>query len=161
MYKIFIKNILSFIFIIITCSTYAQNKVEYIVYGTYYGECWGHCSLMFKLDNSKLLVDTTRSFFKNWEKTVTFKNDTASQKDFLDAKEILQTIPTLLFISTSKSFGDPDGYDQGGIFVQLKINKKIKRFYIDRAGDKTPPALRNFAELIDKKVNSKWTYYYR
>jgi hypothetical protein len=116
---------------------------------------------MFKLDKTKLLVGTTGSFFNNWEKTVTFKDDTLAYKDFSDAQEIRHKIPSLLLNSSSKSFGDPDGHDQGGIFVQLKIDREIKTFYIDVDNDKIPSELRSFADLVGKKVSSKWTHYYR
>ena len=115
---------------------------------------------MFKLDRTKLLVDTTGSFFNNWEKAVTFKDDTLDQKDFLDAQEIRQKIPNLLLNSSSKSFGDPDGHDQGGIFVQLKIGAEIKTFYIDVENEKIPSGLRSLADLIGKNVSSKWEHYY-
>ena len=144
-----------------SCSIHNRDNIDYIIYGTYAGECMGHCSLMFKLDTSKLFVDTTGSFFNNWEKTVTFNNDTLSREDFLNAQDIRQKLPTLLLTSSSTSFGRPDGYDQGGIFVQFKIDKEIKTFYIDVDKDKIPSGLRNFAELIESKVTSKWDYYYR
>src|SRR3982751_3767320 len=94
---VFSKTFSFFTLLVVTsCSTPSRDKIDYIIYGTYAGECSGHCSLMFKLDKTKLLVDTTGSFFNNWEKTVTFKDDTLAYKDFSDAQEIRHKIPSLL-----------------------------------------------------------------
>ena len=117
---------------------------------------------MFKLNSSHLIADTSDSFFDNMEKTVSFlKSDTLVQSDFLSAGEIKKNIPSLLFKSPSKSFGDPDGHDQGGIFVQFKTDKEIKTFYIDVEDDKIPRELISFTDLIGKNISAKWDYYYR
>ena len=42
----------------------AAPNVEYIVYGIYCGECYGHCATMFKIDDTHLLIDTTDTYFK-------------------------------------------------------------------------------------------------
>lgn len=156
---LFPKIILLSIFAAADCAISTQEKVDYIIYGTYAGECDHHCSLMFKIDHSKLLVDTTDSFFKNLKKGVTF-NSKLGYEDFLDAKAVMQKISKLLLISQSKIFGDPDGHDQGGIFVQIKVNNTIKTFYIDVEKNKIPDELENFVELIENKVAQKWKQYY-
>jgi hypothetical protein len=122
-----------------------------------------HCTLMFRLERNRLLVDTTDSFFDNSQQTerVIFKGDTLSHTDFLKAQIIKQKLPSLLLNSTSKDFGNPDQHDQGGIYVQFKVDKQLKTFYIDTELDKIPRELRDYAKLIESEVSSKWSYYYR
>jgi hypothetical protein len=64
-------------------------------------------------------------------------------------------------ISQSKDFGYPDQHDQGGVFVQFKMNNALKTFYIDTELDEIPSELRDYAKLIMSEVSSKWDYYYR
>jgi hypothetical protein len=64
------------------CSSVKQENIDYIIYGTYAGECYEHCSLMFKLEKEKLLLDTTDSFFKNALNKVTFGNYVLSDQEF-------------------------------------------------------------------------------
>ena len=155
--------ILTIIILTVRCSTPNRDNIEHIVYGTYAGECMNHCTLMFKLEKNRLLVDTTDSFFKNSQQTerVVFKGDTLSHADFLKAEIVRQRMPRLLLISQSKDFGYPDQRDQGGIYIQFKMNNELKTFYIDTELDEIPSELKDYAKLIMSEVSSKWDYYYR
>lgn len=50
------------------CENVSTKNIDYLIYGVYCGECYGHCATMFKLDKKQLLVDTTDTFFKNSKK---------------------------------------------------------------------------------------------
>ncbi len=154
---------LTFAFSIVNCSPPNRDNIDYVVYGTYAGECMNHCTLMFKLEKHKLLVDTTDSFFDNSQQTerVIFKGDTLPHDDFLKAQKVMNELPRILLNSVSKDFGHPDQHDQGGIYVQFKRNNELKTFYIDTEMDKIPSELRDYAKLIMSEVNAKWDYYYR
>jgi len=133
-----------------SCYRIKRTDIDYIVYGTYAGECYGNCSIMYKLENTRLLVDTTGSFFKNNSKEVTFGNHVLSNDDFLKAQAIRKEIPDMLLLSNSKEFGSPDHHDQGGIFIALKSGYIIKKFYIDTDLRQIPLELRDYAKLIEK-----------
>ena len=155
--------ILTLAFSTVNCSPPNRENIDYVVYGTYAGECMNHCTLMFKLEKDKLLVDTTDSFFDNSQQTerVIFKGDTLSHEDFLKAQKVEERLPKLLLNSQSKDFGNPDQHDQGGIYIQFKSNNELKTFYIDTELDKIPGELRDYAKLIMSEVSAKWNYYYR
>jgi hypothetical protein len=143
------------IFLLSSCSNIKRVNIEYIIYGTYAGECEGHCATMFKLEDTKLLVDTTDSFFDNHGKSITFRSDTLSRKEFIKAQAVKQQLPELLLQSSSKEFGSPDNHDQGGIFIELKSGLTTKRFYIDTDLDKIPRELREYAKLIMETTGLK------
>lgn len=148
---------------IFACSS--KNKsiqnIDYIIYGVYCGECMHHCATMYKLEKTKLLIDTTDSYFSvlrrkiKTNEPVIFKNDTLSKEAFLNAQLIKSEIPTLLLRSTNREFGNPDSHDQCGIFIQFKINNTLKTFRLDTELDKLPKDLREYAKLIMKTSGFK------
>lgn len=149
---------LSFIAAIIvfgSCSNVKRANIEYIIYGTYAGECMGHCATMYKLENSKLLIDTTDSYFDNNGKSITFRGDALNKEQLLKAQVVKQKLPELLLQSGSKEFGSPDSHDQGGIFIELKSGLNTKRFHIDTELDKIPSELRDYAKLIMQTTGFK------
>lgn len=146
------RNILLTIFLSCTCSFVDKTtpNVEYIVYGIYCGECYGHCATMFKIDNTHLLIDTTDSYFKNQPQgeKVTFTGDSLNREQFQKAIILKSTIPKLLLDSKDRKFGIPDEYDQCGIFIQFKIANKLKTFHIDTNLKEVPAEIRSYAQSI-------------
>ena len=65
-----------------------------------------HCTLMFKLEKDKLLVDTSDSFFDNSQQAerVIFKGDRLSHADFIKAQKVKERLPKLLFAATEGWF---------------------------------------------------------
>lgn len=138
------------IFAFSSCSRFKRENIDYIIYGTYAGECTGRCATMYKLEKSRLLIDTTDSYFDNHGNNITFNGDTLIRAEFLKALTIKQQIPEILLQSRSRDFGSPDSRDQGGIFIELKSGPNSKQFHIDTDLDKIPNELKDFAILIMK-----------
>ena len=138
-----------------SCTNIKRDNIEYIIYGTYAGECMGHCATMYKLEKSKLFIDTTDSYFDNNGKSITFRGDTLNKEEFLKAQVVKQKLPELLLQSASKEFGNPDSHDQGGIFIELKSGLNTKRFHIDTELDKIPIELKDYAKLIMQTTGFK------
>ena len=129
-----------------------NQNIDYIIYGIYCGECSGHCATMFKLDNNRLLIDTTDTFFKNStnRERVIFKDDTLNKEQFQEAEIVRTSLPKILLQSKDKDFGNPDDHDQCGIYIQFKVDKQLKTFYIDTDLGKVPNELRDYAKLVMK-----------
>jgi len=146
------QNILLSIFLSFGCSFADKTTptIEYIVYGVYCGECGGHCAIMFKIDNTRLLIDTTDSYFKNQPQAekITFKGDSLNKDQFIKAKILKTSIPKLLLNSKDRKFGIPDEYDQCGIFIQFKVDNKLKTFHIDTDLKEVPDEIRGYAQTI-------------
>ena len=34
-----------------------ENSPDYLVFGLYYGECYGDCAIIYKIENGKLYID--------------------------------------------------------------------------------------------------------
>lgn len=138
-----------------SCSNIDRNEIDAIIYGVYTGECYGHCATMYQLEKDRLLVDTTDSFFKSKSNAMIFNGYSLDSTQFQKAKEVINQLPDILLTSNSKSFGSPDAYDQGGIFIQIKSGAKTKSFYIDTELKLIPTELRNYAKLIMKVTGFK------
>lgn len=133
-----------------SCSSTNRENIEYIIYGTFAGECVGHCATMYKLEETRVLVDTSDSFFDNYGRSIRFNTDTLEKQYVAQAQAVKQQLPELLLRSSSREFGCPDCHDQGGIFIELKSGSTIKRFYIDIELDKIPGELTDYVKLIRK-----------
>lgn len=133
------------------------QHIDYIIYGTYCGECTKHCTRMFKLEQNRLLIDTTDSYFTTYDKIerVIFNGDTASRSQFEEAKIVKTKLPMFLMFSPDRTFGKPDSYDQCGIYIQLKTAQQLKTFYIDTNTNAIPPELRDYILLIMNLCRNK------
>jgi hypothetical protein len=134
------------------CADQRRNNIEYIVYGTYAGECIAHCATMYKFEGSKLLVDTTDSYFPDQGKGLKFGFQSLDPEHLHSAELIKARIPTMLFESNGEVYGNPDGHDQGGIYIEFEIKGDTSRFYIDTNLEKIPPELRDYASLIMERT---------
>jgi hypothetical protein len=144
--------VIAFLILCTGCSTKAKSDtIDYLIYGVYAGECFGHCSTMYKVTKSKLFIDTTDSYFKGtrfvW-KRLNFDKETLNEKGFATAQEAITQLPELLLSSNDREFGYPDSHDQGGIFIQFKVDTNLKTFWIDTELDQIPFELRDYAKLI-------------
>ncbi len=152
-------TLLSIWIIICSFNKKTNHNIDYLIYGVYCGECTEHCSTMFRLDKKQLFIDTTDTFFKNIGKSerVFFKADTLNNEQFQEAKVLKTALPRILLQSKDRDFGNPDNHDQCGIYIQFKIDKQLKTFYIDTDLEKIPKELRDYAELVMKlsKANSQ------
>ncbi|MCC7298086.1 MAG: hypothetical protein IT244_07105 [Bacteroidia bacterium] len=142
--------LLGCIFLMCNCAGIQRNKIEYIIYGTYAGECIEHCATMYKLENNTLFVDTIDSYFKKKSNGLQFSNDTLGGVALEQAQLVKKQIPGLLLRSGSKVFGSPDNHDQGGVYVELKSGTVIKKFQLDTDVQQIPAELREFAMLVMK-----------
>ena len=102
---------------------------------------------------SSVSGDFSDDFFKNYDapdsNRLVFDNKQPLRREqYLKAKEMMDSIPDIIFKSDSKIFGEPDDRDQCGIFFQIKIKDKLKTFYIDTDINAIPIELRNFANRL-------------
>ncbi len=56
---------------------------------------------------------------------------TLSTDKFIAAKGLLYSVPKELLTNNNVTYGDPDGHDQGGIYVEFYQGKTKQRFLID------------------------------
>lgn len=86
---------------------------------------------------------------------VIFNGDTLNQTQFKEAEVLINRLPKLLLQSKDRDFGNPDDHDQCGIYIQFKIEKQLRTFYIDTDLNKIPHELQDYARLVMKFSNFK------
>lgn len=146
-------------FLPVTCFS-QKPKVDYLIFGVYCGECIGHCATMYKVEEEKIIVDTSNAYFwHNYWHNYPGRNDTAlftgcegTNGLYLLAKPVMDSIPVSLLDSNlhSCTFGAPDSRDQCGIYLEISYNGKVKKFYIDTDTSDLPPWLLGYQALIKK-----------
>jgi hypothetical protein len=153
-------RLLTIIFLFFTTSCFAQrDKIDYVIFGVYCGECVGHCATMFKLEGDKMMVDTSNSYFWNnmlkRKDTISFSKYEASKEMYQYAKALIDSIPTILLDTNTHSctFGEPDARDQCGIYLEFKYKGKQKQFYIDTDSEYIPVWLLKYKASIENTVN--------
>ena len=133
----------------------SQNRLpDYILFGTYFGECAKHCAIMYrynlKLKSNFLFVDSTDSYFSKRNTSVVFKSHLKSPTKVELARRLAACIPKQLITSnkSAERFGCPDCTDGGGIYIEFAQNARIKKFYIDYNTHELPHDIRIFAESV-------------
>ncbi|WP_264563437.1 protease complex subunit PrcB family protein [Flavobacterium sp. N3904] len=125
---------------------------DYVVIGTYFGLCSGtDCQQFYKIDSQKVLhylkVNYGSYDFNQYGfKTLVYKDDLAT---------FLQKIPTEITTlkGQTKTFGEPDSHDQGGVYFEWNQGGVITKIYLDT--DNTTDQSQNvilFKKAIQDKI---------
>lgn len=139
-----------------TDSLLQKYHVEFISFGTFCGMCdFGEQVNIFHYDTRKkgtLLQDTTHNYFTTHDKKFLIRQITDTNKIKL-AKSIIENIPISLFESdsTTQTFGCPDCFDGGGIFIEIGHTNKTKIIYVDLDADKLQFDIKRFVALFKTK----------
>ncbi|MBW4361274.1 protease complex subunit PrcB family protein [Flavobacterium taihuense] len=125
---------------------------DYVVMGTYFGECIGtDCQQFFKMDNEKVLhylnVNYNSYDFNPYSyKALGFKDDFAA---------FLLKIPTEIkaLKGQTKTFGAPDSHDQGGVYFEWSQAGTVTKIYLDtdNSTDQTQNIML-FKKVIQDKI---------
>ena len=133
------------------------QHIDYVIYGIYCGECFGHCATMFKVGDGSVWIDTTDSYFKN-DRHLRFGTYKANPDFYLIAKTAIDSLPAMLLDTSNHTYlyGMPDARDQCGIYVEYGMGKYTRSFFIDTEpehGIDIPTELQRYRERIRNLVN--------
>lgn len=143
-----------------TASSYtilaSTDKIDYILFGIYCGECSGHCATMFQYymmgNTNNLLVDSSDSYFKN-NGNISCKTPITDRKKIILAESVVEQIPNQLLTTSNltETFGCPDCTDGCGIYFEFRQEGKIKKFYIDNTS-RLPKDIQTFGEFLASTI---------
>lgn len=116
--------------------TKSSIESEYIIFGSYAGECLGDCATLFKIENEKLYIDTVDFPFGNnsygfYPKEITFDQKALPQENYEIAQRVLSNFPDELSKIESQEFGCPDCDDRGAIYLEINLQGARKIWTID------------------------------
>ncbi|HSY60505.1 MAG TPA: hypothetical protein VK796_01465, partial [Cytophaga sp.] len=145
--------------IVMFCGCSSKEKkaavVEYIILGTYCGECMEHCVTMYRIDSTCIQIDTSNNFFSSlfgftendsYAFTGYSYNAGIVPKDFFD--KMKAELPDDFIENTSKTYGSPDTHDQCGTYIELKSGGIIRKFYIDTDEKEVPDEINEYVTFL-------------
>ncbi|MBK6930411.1 MAG: hypothetical protein IPH12_05905 [Saprospirales bacterium] len=107
----------------------APSTNDYFIFGTYYGECAGNCSHIFKLEGQNLFADDMEYLQPD---DLVFQSQSLAPDKIALAAALEAQIPASLFDETAETIGCPDCHDQGGYLVKIKTGDTVRQWFIDR-----------------------------
>jgi hypothetical protein len=125
---------------------------DYLVFGHYYGMCYGdNCVEIFKIEKSSLSEDTLDKypFFCCPYSGVFIPRD---HQKYEMVKHLNGLIPAQLLLDTNKVIGTPDAFDQGGLYLEVKIGNTTRFWYIDMAKSNLPPYLHPLVDSLNSCI---------
>jgi len=120
-------------------------EFEYIIFGSYAGECLGDCATLFKIENEKLYIDIVEFPFGHnsggfYPKEITFEQKALPQEHYDIAQRVLTNFPEELSKIESQEFGCPDCDDRGAIYLEINLQGTRKIWTIDTSEQLIEPS---------------------
>ena len=122
---------------------------DYLIFGHFYGMCGGEeCVETFKLTDEKLYEDLN----DNYSGTEPFNFVILEDEKYNDVKDLISAFPSQLFNENDTTFGCPDCWDQGGLFIEYKKDGNLKKWRIDQSKNQVPYYLHDFMDKVNEKI---------
>jgi len=103
---------------------------DYLIFGTFYGECAGNCTVVYKIQNNFLFEDDQEIGIPE---EIPFLPAPLSNTKYQIAEEMLSTFPSDLLNSDKDIYGCPDCADQGGVYLETGKGNETRKWRIDAA----------------------------
>lgn len=145
----------SFLFLFSACEENDPLKLsseDYLIFGKFAGFCLGeNCVRIFKLDSNQIAEDTLDNYpdRENFYEGEFVRLD---QSKYEEAVDLLDKFPTDLLNETDTIFGCPDCADQGGYYLEIKLNTTHKFWIIDTSKGSVPEYLREYMDELDETI---------
>lgn len=125
---------------------------DYLEFGIAYGFCPSNCSYLYRLTNKAVFPDNIEHLDRN--QTVTYSNTPLNDAKLATATEICKAFPTALLSEDKEIIGCPDCYDQGTVYVAIKRNGKLQKWFIDPSKQEpnVPDYLKTYVQKIKDAV---------
>ena len=115
---------------------------DYLIFGTFYGECAGNCTVLYNIQNDFLYEDDVEIGIPD---EIPFMSTPLSEEKYLIGVELSTTFPSDLIDSQKDVYGCPDCADQGGVYLELGKGGLFRKWRIDSADDEQS------AQIVDYK----------
>lgn len=137
----------------LSCTKNEEVKPDFLVFGSFFGFCVGEeCIEIFRLENGKLIEDTTDQYPSREE----FYNGSyidLSQEKYNEVKVLLSAFPRQLMDDDRTQFGCADCADQGGLYIESRIGSRHLFWILDQDRSNLPAYLHDFADLVNEKID--------
>lgn len=138
--------------LIITCCIFAACKKESnelmpensFVFGSYHSLCYDDCAILYKIEGQQLFADNT-SYVTS---PLTFSLTPMANDKYLIAKPVQDSFPIYLTSHADTTYGCPDCYDQGMIYIEKTINGVKRKWIIDAEVSSIPAEIRTYIQQV-------------
>lgn len=128
LFGIFLTSLLIFSACSNDSSDLETNEGDYLIFGTFNGECFGQCTNLYKVDEEQIFEDDLNI---GLPEDIPFKSEPMENSKFELAKQLKENFPNELLESSERTYGCPDCSDQGGIYLELRRDGDINKWTID------------------------------
>jgi hypothetical protein len=148
--------LLTGIILFISCSSSTNpipQKQDSITFGDYYGMCAGtSCVNIFLYQEGKIFADTSHKY-PNTNSIYEGKWFRLPDEKIIYLDSAFFSIPDSLFIEKNTIIGQPDAYDQGGIYLEIYKNNGFHKYWlIDNDVNNLPAYLQKYIENLKKII---------
>lgn len=138
------------------CSGEPENlsaRGDYIVFGDFYGECFGDgCIDIFKVAQKRVFEDTLDLYpsASSLPHMVEFVQVANGRYD--DIIDLIGDIPAHLFDVKGVVIGQPDAGDWGGFYLETNTSGEVRYWLIDKLEENLPTYLREYTRNLDAAI---------
>ena len=133
--------------------TETPPKIDYIIFGEFYGYCvGGKCIEIFKLQDGRLYEDTTDQYPEH-DKFYEGRFIQLADSLYDKAAVVENIIPDRLWRESDTIIGQPDAGDWGGFYLEMRTNNDRRFWLIDKNQDNLPIYLHDFTLKMDSAIN--------
>jgi hypothetical protein len=118
-------------------------------FGASYGFCVGDCANFYLIEKQQIFPDD----MKILQKPLIFKSTALNNEKYLIAKPLIDSFPAYLINNPDTTFGCPDCYDQGAIYLELKNEEGVKYWNIDMDEKGQPGEIRDYIQQLILVLN--------
>ncbi len=124
---------------------------DYLIFGYYYDCPAETCVEYFKLEGSKLYEDRKDEYPEfRFEPDLDFAELNSAKWELV--KDLPEKFPSVLWETKETVFGNPDKYDQGGLYVRIKQGSKEGYWFLDKDPRMVNPEIRSFVHILNARL---------
>jgi hypothetical protein len=121
-----------------------QPAVSSFSFGVSHGYCIGECAKFYSIVEEQIFPDDMQRL----QQPLLFKPEALSNEKYLIAKTLVDSFPAYLIDNPDTTFGCPDCYDQGVIYLELKNDEGVKYWIIDMDEKGQPSEIRDYIQQL-------------
>ena len=129
------------------------SVVEYVVFGHFFGECFGEsCIEIFKIEND-ILYEDTKDNYPSFINPYVWEYQAVDDSLFQQVKDLETLFPDALLEETEAVIGQPDAGDWGGYYFEVVVDGNQYHYRIDKLKSNLPDYLKDFADVLEDYIS--------
>ena len=126
---------------------------EYMVFGHFYGECFGEqCIEIYRLEKDQLLEDT-KDQYPSSDNFYTGAYVKLPSQKYNAVKDLPSFFPSDLLLESKRVIGQPDAGDWGGFYIEYNYNGVRQFWLLDKVKGNVPLKYHSFIDKLNEKID--------